>query len=91
MEYLARTIPTDASSRLVFTISCSAGTHELEFTVFPAWSDRVYRIEWSDLSAPVEWLPLEGEWVGQDGMRWSMIQPMPDRERRFYRLAVEAQ
>ena len=88
MEYLARTIPIDSSSRLVFSISYSAVAHELEFSVIPAWNDRIYRIDWSDLTSPVHWFPLDGEWVDEGGQRWSMIQSMPHSDRRFYRLAV---
>ena len=91
MEFLARTIPTNSSSRLMFSISLLAGTGELEFTLFPGWTDRNYRIEWSTLAAPIQWFAADGEWTDQGNQLWKMLMPMPESDRRFYRLAVETQ
>jgi len=89
MEFLARTIPTDASSRLVFGISFLPASAELEFHVFPMWADRSYRLECSDLTPPVAWSPAGGIWtVMDDHHGWARI-ARPAFSRKFYRLALE--
>jgi N-acetylneuraminic acid mutarotase len=90
MEFLARTVPTDPASRLVFTISWIEDSHELEFALFPGWPDRNYRLEWSSLETPIRWFQKEGAWVDQGNQPWKMRMPMTGSSRCFYRLAVDA-
>lgn len=89
MEFLSKTIPTDSSSRLMFSISRLTTTDELQFTLFPAWDERHYRIEESSLSQPVQWFPMTGEWTDLGNRFWRLIKPRPLDNRRFYRLAIE--
>jgi hypothetical protein len=89
MEFLARTIPTDSQSRLVLVISRLPNSGELEFSLFPGWSDRNYRLEQSTLTPPIGWQPSGGEWTDQGDGYWTMQIPNPETSRQFYRLAVE--
>ena len=89
MEFLARTIPTESTSRLLFAISSQASSDELEFDVTPMWPDRLYRLEWSDLSPPVGWWPLAESWTISEGNHGRTRIVRPAVPHRFYRLALE--
>lgn len=90
LEYLATTLPLDASSRLRFRIELVPGNPSWRRLVFsPYSSNRTYSLYSTlNLTDPMGWQPRTAGAEGLDGAEYFFIDVVGAEARRFYRVKI---